>query len=92
MTTLGFDAYVEPLKLYLQKYREVSKKVHYCCGHVSCAPMQFIKADKMNTPTADPENTMTHQQQSEAGKIKEQCIVMYTFLSSICSYPVSADT
>ena len=24
MTTLGFDAYVEPLKLYLQKYREVS--------------------------------------------------------------------
>lgn len=24
MTTLGFDNYVEPLKLYLQKYREVS--------------------------------------------------------------------
>lgn len=23
MTTLGFDSYVEPLKLYLQKYREV---------------------------------------------------------------------
>jgi len=23
MTTLGFDNYVEPLKLYLQKYREV---------------------------------------------------------------------
>lgn len=26
MTTLGFDNYVEPLKLYLQKYREVSDK------------------------------------------------------------------
>lgn len=24
MQTLGFDNYVEPLKLYLQKYREVS--------------------------------------------------------------------
>lgn len=25
MTTLGFDNYVEPLKLYLQKYRETTK-------------------------------------------------------------------
>ena len=25
MQTLGFDNYVEPLKLYLQKYREVCK-------------------------------------------------------------------
>lgn len=25
MSTLGFDSYVEPLKLYLQKFREVSK-------------------------------------------------------------------
>ncbi len=25
MTTLGFDNYVEPLKLYLQKYREANK-------------------------------------------------------------------
>ena len=24
MSTLGFDSYVEPLKMYLQKYREVS--------------------------------------------------------------------
>lgn len=24
MSTLGFDSYVEPLKLYLQKFREVS--------------------------------------------------------------------
>lgn len=24
MTTLGFDNYVEPLKIYLQKYREVN--------------------------------------------------------------------
>nr|CAH7756406.1 unnamed protein product [Callosobruchus chinensis] len=24
MSTLGFDNYVEPLKIYLQKYREVS--------------------------------------------------------------------
>lgn len=28
MSTLGFDSYVEPLKQYLQKYREVS--VHQC--------------------------------------------------------------
>lgn len=27
MSTLGFDNYVEPLKLYLQKYREVSLNV-----------------------------------------------------------------
>ncbi len=25
MSTLGFDNYVEPLKLYLQKYRETTK-------------------------------------------------------------------
>ena len=25
MSTLGFDSYVEPLKLYLQKFREVSQ-------------------------------------------------------------------
>ena len=25
MSTLGFESYVEPLKLYLQKFREVSK-------------------------------------------------------------------
>jgi nuclear transcription Y subunit beta len=25
MSTLGFDNYVEPLKLYLQKYREATK-------------------------------------------------------------------
>lgn len=29
MQTLGFDTYVEPLKLYLQKYREVSKSELY---------------------------------------------------------------
>ena len=28
MSTLGFDNYVEPLKVYLQKYREVSQR---CC-------------------------------------------------------------
>ena len=27
MSTLGFDNYVEPLKLYLQKYREAMKVV-----------------------------------------------------------------
>jgi len=31
MTTLGFDNYVEPLKLYLQKYREVCiSKTAFC--------------------------------------------------------------
>jgi nuclear transcription Y subunit beta len=30
MTTLGFDNYVEPLKIYLQKYREVNyREEHY---------------------------------------------------------------
>lgn len=29
MQTLGFDTYVEPLKLYLQKYREVSESELY---------------------------------------------------------------
>ena len=28
MSTLGFDMYVEPLKLYLQKFREVSLNTH----------------------------------------------------------------
>lgn len=29
MQTLGFDTYVEPLKLYLQKYREVRESELY---------------------------------------------------------------
>lgn len=28
MTNLGFDRYIEPLKIYLQKYREVFKKFY----------------------------------------------------------------
>lgn len=30
MSTLGFDSYVEPLKLYLQKFREVCNSVCNC--------------------------------------------------------------
>ena len=30
MSTLGFDNYVEPLKLYLQKYREAMKVGRIC--------------------------------------------------------------
>jgi hypothetical protein len=34
MSTLGFDKYVEPLKLYLSKYREVSPAPSSLrCGH-----------------------------------------------------------
>ena len=29
MSTLGFDNYVEPLKVYLQKYREVGRKYSF---------------------------------------------------------------
>ena len=67
MTTLGFDAYIEPLKLYLQKYREVGNGLEY---YQLCMCLQFIKADKMNSHTADPEHATTLlQQQAEAGKI-----------------------
>ena len=31
MSTLGFDNYVEPLKLYLQKYREGMKGENKVC-------------------------------------------------------------
>ena len=33
MSTLGFDPYIPPLKVYLQKYRDVSVYclVNYCC-------------------------------------------------------------
>lgn len=30
MSTLGFDSYVEPLKLYLQKFREVCNSICNC--------------------------------------------------------------
>lgn len=33
MSTLGFDSYVEPLKLYLQKFREVSGVAAVPCHH-----------------------------------------------------------
>lgn len=36
MSTLGFDMYVEPLKLYLQKFREV--QAEYVYAHHTHAP------------------------------------------------------
>lgn len=36
MSSLGFDNYVEPLKIYLQKYREVSHLVCFCLPVVVC--------------------------------------------------------
>ena len=34
MTTLGFEEYIEPLKLYLQKYREVVICSIYSVGFI----------------------------------------------------------
>lgn len=35
MSTLGFDMYVEPLKLYLQKFREVRAWTLTCLQHLN---------------------------------------------------------
>ena len=45
MTTLGFDAYIEPLKLYLQKYREVGNIItlHWSCHVHPCSTSRLIK-------------------------------------------------
>ena len=32
MSTLGFEDYIEPLKLYLHKYREVRRRRRLACG------------------------------------------------------------
>lgn len=49
MSTLGFDMYVEPLKLYLQKFREVSvcvcvltKHKHLLSDDILPGPPNFI--------------------------------------------------
>ena len=58
MATLGFDNYVEPLKLYLQKYREVGVVWAYgvvILPDVFC--VQFTRADKVsNTAAESPSN------------------------------------
>lgn len=36
MQSLGFDNYVEPLKIYLQKYRETGVKVRPSSGIIYC--------------------------------------------------------
>jgi hypothetical protein len=50
MTTLGFDNYVEPLKLYLQKYREVSirKPTELLYSVCSCADITCSKYTPLN--------------------------------------------
>lgn len=47
MSTLGFDSYVEPLKLYLQKFREVStarsiEASAVTCGHFSWSQASLV--------------------------------------------------
>ncbi|CAC5418294.1 NFYB [Mytilus coruscus] len=41
MSTLGFDSYVEPLKLYLQKYREANKGDKSVSGHGAGGDVQL---------------------------------------------------
>ena len=55
MATLGFDNYIEPLKLYLQKYREVRFSMKFMWTHrmsmKACKPMESQMVE-MNTYNA----------------------------------------
>lgn len=42
MSTLGFDPYVEPLKVYLQKYREVA--IYEFLGFIASSNMPLMVA------------------------------------------------
>ena len=50
MSTLGFDKYVEPLKIYLAKYREAVKGDKPGKGGVSCFAFAFILPSPTNRP------------------------------------------
>eukprot|EP00164_Ancoracysta_twista_P000148 GFYU01000218.1.p1 GENE.GFYU01000218.1~~GFYU01000218.1.p1 ORF type:complete len:154 (-),score=53.91 GFYU01000218.1:458-919(-) len=46
MSTLGFENYVEPLKLYLHKYREVSSQLQSMKGEKAGARRELGKKDE----------------------------------------------
>lgn len=54
MSTLGFDNYVEPLKLYLQKYREANKGDKSIMGAASEGGESSSGASASTSFTADP--------------------------------------
>lgn len=61
MSTLGFDMYVEPLKLYLQKFREVilegldEELIHWClfeallCGQHLKYLVRYVMQDNVSS-------------------------------------------
>ena len=66
MSTLGFDNYVEPLKIYLQKYREAMKgdkqtegefeAIGELLGKIHCSNVKkkFVKNEIFQLPTSLP--------------------------------------
>ncbi|XP_006825371.2 nuclear transcription factor Y subunit beta-like [Saccoglossus kowalevskii] len=63
MSTLGFDNYVEPLKLYLQKYRESMKgeKVINAAGGRPETLPEELDEDQYSTHTLAAANIITEQ-------------------------------
>ncbi|XP_076649334.1 nuclear factor Y-box B isoform X2 [Halictus rubicundus] len=64
MTTLGFDNYVEPLKVYLQKYREATKGDNAPCpgaptGNGKTEPQGTIYEDQLFAIAATGSNATT---------------------------------
>ncbi|XP_033746075.1 nuclear transcription factor Y subunit beta-like [Pecten maximus] len=61
MSTLGFDSYVEPLKLYLQKYRESAKGDK--SGQITEEPrLEDLSEDSFNAHTLQSNILATDQQ------------------------------
>ena len=68
MSTLGFDGYVEPLRLYLAKYREVPGRARVHVGALTrgtAAGWQAVKGErprgaKEETSDGVPPRTHTH--------------------------------
>ncbi len=51
MATLGFDNHIDPLRIYLQKYREVGYTAMYKTVPLhSLSPVQHTKTDKAGSP------------------------------------------
>ena len=66
MSTLGFDNYVEPLKLYLQKYREAMKGERQIESELTTLGGDVMTAQQLQslaTPEGDVLLTYTNGQQ-----------------------------
>jgi len=72
-STLGFDNYVEPLKLYLQKYREAMKGERQMEAELSNLGGEVMAGQQLQALTASEGDVLLTYSNGQQFPVVEQC-------------------